>query len=116
MDKQFWDWHSEWFGFGYGTGEEHVLPALRKFFSLLTKHTPMSSWGYDYRELEKELTPTVAWLLINILCKADVIEYGTSPRVARIDSKYDWLREYFLNHTEEELYKIACESWDDMNP
>jgi hypothetical protein len=35
-DKHFIDWETDVFGFGYGTGEPHTLPALRLFLLDLT--------------------------------------------------------------------------------
>lgn len=75
IEDYFCDWEENLFGFGYGSGEEPILSALKRFFSLV----PTDSY-YDHIKLEKELTPEVAWLLINILCRAHHIEYGTSPR------------------------------------
>lgn len=114
-DTEFWNWESDTFGYGYGTGEQYTLPALRKFFELLKKDSPISSWSYDYEVLERELTPTVAWLLINILCKADIIEYGTSPRHAWITEKGQKIRDYLLSKTEDELYDVTSMSWDEAN-
>lgn len=74
-EDYFADWENHVFGFGYGTGEEHIIPALQRF--LLAIPIPGT---YDYRTLENAVGPEVAWLLINILCHHDLIEYGTSPR------------------------------------
>ena len=73
----FSDWESHVFGYGYGTGEPHIIQALRTFFDACGS---APSHAYQYDKLESLLTPTVAWLLINALCHADIIEYGTSPR------------------------------------
>jgi hypothetical protein len=81
IEQYFTDWESHVFGYGYGTGEEHVFQALRNFFCSVPKEG-----GYDYDVLERGCTPQVAWLLINALAHADVIEYGTSPR-------HGWLTE-----------------------
>lgn len=72
----FADWESHVFGYGYGTGEPHVLLALKRFFAAI----PEDGTSYEYDRLEEACTPQVAWLLINALARADVIEYGTSPR------------------------------------
>ena len=74
IEGHFADWESGVFGYGYGTGESPVLEVLQAFL----RHTRDGS--YDYRILEATLTPAVTWLLINALCHADCIEYGTSPR------------------------------------
>lgn len=102
----FRDWESSTFGFGYGSGEPHIIIALRRFFELCNEGD--SGHSYDYEKLESALTPTVAWLLINILCKVDIIEYGTSPRFAWLTSKGERLKEFVLSHTSEELITIAC--------
>jgi len=105
--EHFRDWESHNFGFGYGSGEEHVIPALRRFFELCNGG---AGYSYDYTILERELTPTVAWLLINILAghRADVIEYGTSPRYAWLDHKHGVrLKEFMLSKTNDELIKIV---------
>lgn len=82
IEDYFVDWEAHVFGFGYGTGEAPVLAALDIFLNACTRNT--TERGYDYKELEEKLTPPTAWLLINALCRADIIEYGTSPH-------YGWL-------------------------
>jgi len=77
LDDNFTDWEGETFGFGYGTGQPHTVAALKEFLRVCP-----SSGDYDYRVLEKELGATVAWLLINTLCRANILEYGVSPRFA----------------------------------
>ena len=81
----FSDWESHVFGFGYGTGEPHTIQALRTFFDACGN---APSHAYQYDKLESLLTPTVAWLLINALCHADIIEYGTSPRFGWMTTPY----------------------------
>lgn len=78
IEQYFADWESNAFGFGYGTGEPHTLAALKGFFGAMGRNDNPDA--YDYRTLEAALTPTVAWLMINALCREDVIEYGTSSR------------------------------------
>ena len=80
LQDHFTDWEAHVFGFGYGTGESHTVPAVRQFFEQIV----LNRSNYDHTTLEAALGPVVAWLLINTLCLADVIEYGTSPR-------YGWL-------------------------
>ena len=62
------DWESHVFGFGYGTGEEHVLTALKNFMSVINP----DGRTYDFQKIEAVCGPTITWLLINILCKDDV--------------------------------------------
>ncbi len=108
LESYFVDWESEVFGFGYGTGEPHTIPALRTFF-VLCPPPDADHRGYDYQALEHALTPTVAWLLINALGKADIIEYGTSPRYAWLTEKGYRLREFMLSKTPDELVALVCE-------
>ena len=75
IEEHFRDWESFVFGFGYGSGERHILSSLKIFFS----NIPVEG-NYDYCGLEVACGDSTAWLLINILCKNDIIEYGTSPR------------------------------------
>ena len=103
IDHSFRDWEGSTFGFGYGTGEEHTIPALKQFLELCKDKE-----AYDYVELETALTPAVAWLLINVLCKADIIEYGTSPRYGWLTDKGKRLKGFVGKHTADELYEIAA--------
>lgn len=99
----FWrDWEGDAFGFGYGTGEVYTIPALKAFFSCIKNER-----NYDHIELEKALSPTVAWLLINTLCRIHVIEYGTSPRYGWLTGRGERLNAYIQSHTVEELVTIA---------
>ncbi len=78
LDDYFSDWESHVFGYGYGTGEPAVLYPLRDFF------VACLNYNYQYDYVEGILGKSVTWLLINALCHADIIEYGTSPR-------YGWM-------------------------
>lgn len=101
-EQFFKDWESNTFGFGYGTGEEHTLVALKGFFAAIQKDE-----NYDYREIERCVGSQVAWLLINILGHDDKIEYGVSPRFAWLTNSGKALKEFFDSHTIEELYEIT---------
>lgn len=116
IDDHFVDWVGEFFSFGYGTGEPHVIPAIRKFLSLCNEGTYGCS--YNYEVLERDLGPVVAWLLINRLCgySVDIIEYGTSPRFAWLTKKGERLRDYMLSKTDEELVEMVCNRSDDTFP
>lgn len=104
LDDYFADWENHVFGFGYGSGEEHVLAVLKRFVDL----TPIKG-GYDYRVLERELTPAVAWLLINALGHADILEYGSSPRFAWFTYyKGKALKTYIDGKTVDELCAVTC--------
>jgi hypothetical protein len=111
MDKannEIWfrQWECEAFGYGYGNGENYIIPALHQFLSAV----PPKEFGpYDYNELEVACGGTVAWLLINALCAVDAIEYGSSPRFGQLTDEGQALRDYVLGKTVEELLEI----WDD---
>lgn len=110
-DKHFIDWESQIFGYGYGTGELPILRCLHFFFSSLE-----DGRRYDYEVLEKELGDAATWFLINALCHAGVIEYGTSPRYAWIDSTnpaISALRDYIVTRTPEQLYEIVANRPDE---
>lgn len=111
LESYFIDWEGEAFGFGYGSGEPHIIPALRHFFEMVpppSDDRPYSNGGpWDYVMLEKELTPIVAWLLINVLGKTNVIEYGSSPRGAWLTQKGYRLQAFVLSKTADELIDLA---------
>ncbi len=117
QEEYFNDWESEIFGFGYGTGEEYTIPALKRFIELFIPNESRNNPScYDYRILEKELTPTVAWLLINIFCKDDKIEYGTSPRFGWLTDKGNLLKDFINSHTVDELYEICTSKTEEYAP
>jgi hypothetical protein len=109
LDDYFRDWESHVFGFGYGSGDQYTLAVLKRFLELCP-----ASGCYDYTELEQELGAPVAWLMINILCKAGIIEYGTSPRFAWLDSTGRRLKEFVSGRTVQELYDLVM--FDDDSP
>lgn len=109
IEDSFRDWENDIFGFGYGTGEDHVLRAVKHFFELC----PEGSYGnktYDYRILERDLTPAVAWLLLNVFGNKDIIEYGTSTRHAWLTEQGLALQAFFATKTVDEL--VALTSYD----
>lgn len=110
LDQYFIDWESDTFGCGYGDGEAHILPALKRFLELCPVDAENGHpCSYDYTTLEKELTPTVAWLLINRLCRTQILTYGTSSRVARLTDQGLALKRYTADKTEDELYDIIAD-------
>ena len=115
IEDSFRDWESNTFGFGYGIGEKHTVPALRRFLELCNEGPYNGS--YDYRKLEAVLGCTTAWLFINILCKynVDMIEYGTSPRCGWLTSKGKRLKEFMLSHPAEELVGFVTYRTKDSN-
>lgn len=109
IEDYFRDWESSTFGFGYGTGEEFTLAALKTFLA----NCEGEFKSYDYRVLERELTPTVAWLMINILCGTDILDYGTSPRGAWLTPEGANLKSFVDTKTLAELEAICCDHPDD---
>jgi len=107
-DEYFRDWEASTFGYGYGTGEPHTLLALKLFLAAIGRDD--ADHGYDYRQLEKAVSPTVAWLLINILAqfRVDIIEYGTSPRFGWLTKNGERLRGFVRGKSVDELIDICC--------
>lgn len=111
MVEYFRDWESEAFGFGYGTGEEHVLQVLKDMSELLKWNDSGSNYTYDYKVLESKLGPTTTWLLLNALCKNGDIDYGTSPRYGWFYGKGKHLIDFVKSHSTDELYEMTkCDS------
>ena len=106
MDKYFIDWENETFGYGYGTGEEAIIPVLINFFNLGMYDKTHKVSSYDYKIVEESIGKVPTWLLINIFGHAGIIEYGTSPRYGWLTDKGHKLREYMLSKTVEELLKV----------
>lgn len=104
-EQSFADWESEVFGFGYGTGEEHIIGALHSFFAAMK-----DGRTYSYREMEPLLGPAVCWFVINALCGADILEYGTSPRGGWLTDKGERLRTFMMKCTVDQLCNICFES------
>jgi hypothetical protein len=102
LDEYFRDWEAHVFGFGYGTGEQYILPTLKLFLSAV----PIKG-NYDHEQLEKACGSAIAWFLINALCHADLIEYGTSPRYGWLTEKGKILKNYVDPRTAEQLYETA---------
>jgi len=108
IEDNFCDWEGSVFGFGYGTGEKYTIDALKSFFSCLTEER-----SYDYRDVENKINPMSAWLIINILCHADIIEYGTSPRFGWLTKKGEALRDFLKQMTNEALIDLVCYKTED---
>jgi hypothetical protein len=103
INEQFIDWEAYVFGYGYGTGESRTLHALRQFLSQCTGETG----SYNYRDVERACGETVAWLMINILCRASIIEYGTSPRHGWLSDNGKKLKQYMESKSDVELYDLV---------
>jgi hypothetical protein len=101
IEQHFCDWETSAFGYGYGTGEQHVLGALKAFFAAIPEGP------YDYRDLEAAVTPAVAWLLINTLALDDKIEYGTSPRFGWLTETGLAVSKFVATRTVEELVSVT---------
>jgi hypothetical protein len=114
LGEHFRDWESEAVGYGYGTGESHTVPAVRQFLELcrVKEHTA----PYDYRELEAAMSPTVVWLLISILARDGIIEYGTSPRFGWLTLEGGQLRDFMLARSADELIDIVNDREQDYIP
>lgn len=110
-DKHFREWEQDAFGYGYGTGEAHILPVLWSFMAHL-EH----GHAYSAEVMEEVLGSTVAWLLINVLCRTHILDYGTSPRYGWLRVQGERLRDYMLNQTPEALYVIATQDFDYDEP
>lgn len=107
IEENFIDWESHAFGFGYGSGEQHVISALRSFLDAVGKRRDADTpHGYDYHELETACGQTVAWLLINRLCQLKVINYGVSPRYGWLEPEGMKLKEFIANKTDDELIEL----------
>ena len=102
VEESFADWEGNVFGFGYGSGEEHTLGALKSFLAAVP-----GDENYDFELIEKTVTPSVAWLLINTLCHEDVIEYGTSPRYGWLTKEGKALKSFVENTSLEQLMTIC---------
>lgn len=105
IEDSFKDWESSAFGFGYGSGEPYVIPALRTF---LEHCTGLGGTAYDYAEMERLLGPVATWLLISALCRADILEYGTSPRFGWLTPHGKRLQDFMLSKSADGLVEIAC--------
>ena len=114
VDHQFVDWEKWVFGYGYGTGEQYILPALKTFMAAIGRQDLPN--GYDFDILEQAMSPAVAWLLINALCRADAIEYGSSPRYGWLSGEGIQLRDYLRSKTVDELLKLFDELPDEYAP
>lgn len=106
LDDNWTDWEASAFGYGYGTGEAHILPALKTWFAAVGRDD--AAHGYDHETLERECGPLVAWLLINVLCRVNIIEYGTSPRYGWLTPEGEQLKAYIDSKSVEDLYDLTC--------
>jgi hypothetical protein len=110
IEQHFADWESGTFGYGYGSGEGPVFQALKQFLALCCEGR--LAHAYDHDALSAALTPAVAWLLINALCRADILEYGTSSRYGWLTPQGEALKAFVCGRTVEQL-EIAAQD-DEM--
>lgn len=103
IEQYFCDWEGHVFGFGYGSGEPHVLPTLKNFLEIVPDDGP-----YDYKVLERGAGPAVAWLMLNTLHHHDIFEYGTSPRYAWLTKSGKALKRFIGEHTADQLVELCC--------
>jgi hypothetical protein len=104
IEEHFRSWESSAFGYGYGTGEPHVLAALQSFLAVCP-----DEGAYDYRLLEIAVGPTVAWLLISTLCRQEALEYGGSPRFAWLTDAGKKLKAFVCSHSVDDLVDLVCQ-------
>lgn len=114
LDDHFRDWEGDVFGYGYGTGEPHVLAALKEFVHRCNREPSGNS--YRYEGLEIAIGPQAAWLLINALRHAQIIEYGTSPRGGWLTPEGQALKAYIEDRSVEQLYDVLMASDEDGAP
>lgn len=107
--KQFILWEQDIFGYGYGTGEEYIMNALKSFIGMC----PIEG-NYNYQVLEKSLTPVVTWLFINILCRDNILEYGTSSRFGWLTQRGKKLKSFLEKYSTEELVMILSITEDEQ--
>jgi hypothetical protein len=112
LEQYFLDWERDVFGYGYGTGERHVLPALKTFFDTIESNTSCG-YSYDYKKLEFTLGGAVTWLLISTLCHDDVITYGSSPRFAWLTPHGVALANFVRSKSVMELFEVISEEPND---
>lgn len=114
IEQHFADWEGHVFGFGYGSGEPHVLAALKMFFANFGEDDRPNSYSYEH--LEAAVTPAIAWLLINALCHADVIEYGTSPRYGWLTAEGERVKAFVNGHSADDLVQLCCDRDESYHP
>lgn len=91
IEQHFIDWESHVFGYGYGSGEEHTIPLIKAFLECCKTD---KNGIYDYRELEATIGAPQTWLMINALCHANIIEYGSSPRFGFLSNHGSSLKKF----------------------
>lgn len=115
LDQCFADWESYHFGFGYGTGEQHIFEALKKFMdTLFSIEEGGERNSYRYTDLENELGAQVTWLLINFFGRTSIIEYGSSARFGWLTSKGKNLKRYLDKRSVSELVDLKSKYYSQV--
>ena len=112
LDHHFIDWESVFLGFGYGSGEEHIIPVLKAVFAAIPPDLPNGNRCYHYERLEDAVGPVSAWFTLNLFGQADIIEYGTSPRFGWLTPHGYRLKSYFDSKTVNELLEVLASDYD----
>lgn len=113
IEQSFIDWEAHVFGFGYGTGEDYTIPALKALFAAVGDER--GTRCYDHEALAKAVTPTVAWLLINTLAKAGMLEYGSSPRYGWLTPEGEALQAFLAAMSNDRLIELSTEVGRDLD-
>ena len=110
LELQFKEWFYSNFGYGYGSGEEPVLRAIRAFFgACFYDNDDVKEEGYpryQYTTLEELLGQPLAWVLINKFCDDDIINYGSSSRYGWIENRGIRLKKFLEERSISELLVI----------
>lgn len=106
IEENFRDWEANAIGYGYGTGEPYTLAALKAFMEAIGDDR--GPYSYEFEKLESACRRDTAWLLISLLCKADIIEYGTSPRYGWLTAEGMALCDFVRSKTVDELVEVCC--------
>lgn len=105
-DRMFASLCSDKLGWGAYGGDEALYPALRSFLMWCTPSEGSGVPAYDYRDVSEVIGAAAAWLLVYALVRADLVEYGTSPRFGWLTPEGCWLRDYVKNRTPEQLADV----------
>lgn len=62
--------------------------------------------SYNHETLVEHFGGLAAWLWINTLCEADILEYGRSPMYGWLTEKGERLRDYLKDKSVDEIIEI----------
>lgn len=94
---------------GYGTGEQYTIPIMYKFMELLAERS------YDFQVMSVAFGEVTTWVLIELLARCDLIDWGTSSRFGWITERGEQLRDMMRKFTQEEMYEIVTAIPNDFN-